>query len=106
MQQGTVYYNGTEAGTIWRDDIGKYYFSYADAYYNNPTLPAISLTMPKTTMLYESEVLFPFFYGLLTEGINKDIQCRLLRIDGEDDFSRLLKTAGDDTIGAITIKEA
>jgi len=46
-----------------------------------------------------------FFYGMLAEGINKDIQCRLLKIDEEDDFTRLIKTAGEDTIGAITVKE-
>jgi len=49
-------------------------------------------------------VLFSFFSGLLSEGINKDIQCRLLKIDENDDFTRLLKTAGEDTIGAITVK--
>jgi serine/threonine-protein kinase HipA len=38
--------------------------------------------------------------------VNKDIQCRLLRIDENDDFTRLLQTAGDDTIGAITVKPA
>jgi serine/threonine-protein kinase HipA len=49
--------------------------------------------------------LFPFFYGILSEGVNKDIQCRLLKIDEQDDFTRLLETAGEDTIGAITIKK-
>lgn len=35
-----------------------------------------------------------FFFGLLSEGINKDIQCRLLKIDEDDDFTRLIQTAG------------
>ncbi len=48
---------------------------------------------------------FPFSTGMLAEGINKDIQCRLLKIDEKDDFTRLLKTAGDDGIGAIAVKE-
>ena len=48
--------------------------------------------------------LFPFFYGLLSEGINKDIQCRLYKIDENDDFTRLLLTAREDTIGSITVK--
>jgi serine/threonine-protein kinase HipA len=48
--------------------------------------------------------LFAFFQGLLAEGINKDIQCRLLKIDENDDFLRLLQTAGNDTIGAVTVK--
>ena len=29
----------------------------------------------------------------------------LLKIDEADDFTRLIKTAGEDTIGAITVKE-
>jgi HipA-like protein len=61
--------------------------------------------LPKTQQTWQSPVLFAFFAGLLAEGINKDIQCRLLRIDEEDDFTRLLKTAGGDTIGSITVKE-
>jgi serine/threonine-protein kinase HipA len=36
--------------------------------------------------------------------MNKDIQCRLLKIDQEDDFTRLISTAGKETIGAITVK--
>ena len=103
--KGGVYYNGTRAGTIERTGEGKYVFSYDETYFIDTRMPSVSLTLPKTMQQYESDVLFPFFYGLLAEGINKDIQCRLLKIDEEDDFTRLLKTAATDTIGAITIKE-
>ena len=82
-----------------------YKFTYNNEYLINPAMPAISLTLPKSSGHYEQTVLFSFFMGLLSEGINKEIQCRLLKIDEEDDFTRLLKTAGEDTIGAITIKE-
>jgi serine/threonine-protein kinase HipA len=60
--------------------------------------------LPKGQQVYQRKDLFPFFFGLLAEGINKNIQCRLLRIDEDDNFTRLLKTAGEDTIGGITIK--
>ncbi len=105
MQRGIVFVNNVKAGTIELSDDGTYVFQYDDAYFINQSMPSISLTLPKTQMKYESGVLFPFFYGLLAEGVNKDIQCRLLKIDEEDDFTRLLKTAGSDTIGAITIRE-
>jgi len=105
MQRGIVFANNIQAGSIEYSDNGKYIFQYDDAYFRNQNMPGISLTLPKTQKRYESNVLFPFFYGLLAEGANKDIQCRLLKIDEEDDFTRLLKTAGLDTIGAITIKE-
>jgi hypothetical protein len=35
----------------------------------------------------------------------EEIQCRDLKIDPDDNFSRLLKTAHLDTISSITVKE-
>lgn len=105
MQRGIVFSNGIKAGSVERTDNLKYVFEYDRAYFANQNMPAISLTLPKTQIRYEADTLFPFFYGLLAEGVNKEIQCRLLKIDEEDDFTRLLKTSGADTIGAITIQE-
>jgi len=42
---------------------------------------------------------------MLSEGSNKAIQNRLLKIDENDYFSLLLATAMSETIGALTIKE-
>jgi HipA-like protein len=105
MAKGAVYNNGLLAGFLEKIDASRYVFTYTTEYFVNPNLPAISLSFPKTKQTYEGKELFPFFYGLLAEGINKDIQCRLLKIDENDDFTRLIKTAGEDTIGAITVKE-
>jgi serine/threonine-protein kinase HipA len=105
MARGGVYNNGILAGIIEKQTGGGYLFAYTDEYFANRNMPAVSLSFPKTVQQYTANELFPFFYGLLAEGINEDIQCRLLRIDEEDDFTRLLKTAGEDTIGAITVKE-
>jgi serine/threonine-protein kinase HipA len=105
MAKGGVYINGLLAGTLEKGADGIYRFRYEDDYFYDNSRPSISLTLPKTIQAYESTDLFPFFYGLLAEGVNKDIQCRLLKIDEEDDFTRLLKTAGEDTIGAVTVKE-
>ena len=105
MAKAEVYNNGILAGYLEKKGSADYYFTYENTYLSNPSLPAISLTLPKTQQIYHSKTLFSFFAGLLAEGINKDIQCRLLKIDEQDDFTRLLKTAGEDTIGAITINE-
>lgn len=105
MAKAEVYNNGMLAGYLEKRAPDDYRFTYAESYLTNPALPSISLSLPRTRVEHQSSVLFPFFTGLLAEGINKDIQCRLLKIDEEDDFTRLLKTAGDDTIGAITVKE-
>lgn len=105
MQKGAVYNNGRLAGFIEKHSSEKYVFRYEESYFLDESAPGISLTLPKSRLEYVSDQLFPFFAGLLTEGINKNIQCRLLRIDENDDFTRLLKTAGGDTIGAITVNE-
>lgn len=104
-QRAEVYNNGVLAGVIEKTDLGIYVFTYDDAYFIDPETSAISLTLPKTKQAYKSTALFPFFFGLLSEGVNKQTQCRLLKIDEKDHFSLLLKTANRDTIGSITIKE-
>lgn len=105
MAKAGVYNNGVLAGILEKLASEHYAFTYTDDYFANRDMPAISLSFPKTKQKYVAKELFPFFYGMLAEGINKDIQCRLLKIDENDDFTRLIKTAGEDTIGAITVKE-
>ncbi len=102
--KGAVYNNGVLAGVLEKTETGTFRFVYDDLYFANNACPSISLTLYKNQQEYVSNHLFAFFYGLLSEGVNKDIQCRLLKIDEADDFTRLLQTTGDDTIGAITIK--
>ena len=104
--KGLVYNNGLLAGRIEKDENECYLFLYDDVYFADKQHAAISLTLPKTQKEYRSETMFPFFYGLLSEGINKDIQCRLYKIDDDDDFTRLLLTTNHDTIGSITVKPA
>jgi len=105
VRKAEVYNNGVLAGILERTDRQQYIFRYDDNYFVNPARHAISLSMPKTKQEYRSHFLFPFFYGLLSEGVNKQTQCRLLRIDENDHFGLLLATAQTDTIGSITIKE-
>lgn len=102
--RGLVYNNKELAGYLEKDVNGHYIFRYDDLYFANEAKPPISLSLPKSRQEFHSEKLFAFFFGLLSEGINKDIQCRAYKIDEKDYFTRLLLTAGDDTIGAITIK--
>jgi len=101
---GLVYYNSILAGELIRQDK-EYVFIYDPDYFADPSKPAVALCFPKNRKEYRSTALFPFFYGLLAEGANKQLQCTLLKIDENDSFTRLLKTAEEATIGAITIKE-
>ncbi|MBS4043355.1 MAG: HipA N-terminal domain-containing protein [Chitinophagaceae bacterium] len=103
--KAAVYNNEILAGILEKTSSGSYSFTYDDQYLQNSAYPSISLTLPKSEKSFSATNLFPFFYGLLAEGVNKTIQCGLLKIDEKDDFTRLLKTATNETIGAITIKE-
>jgi serine/threonine-protein kinase HipA len=104
MRKANVFYNGTPAGELTEFSPNEYSFRYDDAYFADPKLPAVSLTLPKTHREYRSSQLFPYFYNLLSEGANRSLQARLLKIDENDSFGLLLATAGVDTIGAFTLK--
>ena len=99
-----VYCNETFAGTLAEENRHQFVFKYDDNYYSDAINPAISLTLPKTKKEYRGEFLFPFFFNMLSEGVNKKLQSSLLHIDEEDSFGLLMATAQNDTIGAITIK--
>lgn len=106
MRRANVYCRGVFAGVLSRDQ-GGYHFQYASEYLgkDNAQCPPISLSFPKQVSAFESPVLFPFFFGLLAEGGEKSLQCRVLRIDEEDHFTRLLKTCEAETISGVTVKE-
>jgi HipA-like protein len=105
MRKAKVYRNGVLAGILTETDKGLYVFIYDDTYFNDNTKPGISLTLPKKQMEYSSEYLFPFFFNMLSEGTNRVVQSKQLKIDEHDFFGLLLATAGYDTIGAITVKQ-
>ena len=99
-----VYRNGQLTGILIQHNTRSYEFRYNDDWFANENQPAISLTLPKTNQIYHADHLFPFFFNLLSEGVNKELQCRQLKIDETDYYSLLLATATHDTIGAVTIK--
>ena len=103
-RKAEVYFNGKLVAYLSKSD-NRYSFQYTNEYLDEENNPAISLTLPKRKEPYFLNTLFPFFYGLLAEGENKELQCRILNIDERDHFTRLLKTAEVDTIGGITVRE-
>ncbi|MBM3171734.1 MAG: HipA N-terminal domain-containing protein [Bacteroidetes bacterium] len=104
MRAIEIYRNGILAGTLTEENRQRYVFRYDDNYFNDANKPGISLTLPKTQKEYSSEFLFPFFFNMLSEGVNRKLQSTQLRIDEEDNFGLLAATAQFDTIGAITVK--
>jgi HipA-like protein len=102
-RKAMVLLNGELAGTLFKNE-GGYTFRYDDLYYNDSKKPAISATFPKSQQEFHSNFLFSFFFNMLSEGVNRQLQCKRLKIDENDFFSLLLATAGNETIGAVSIK--
>jgi serine/threonine-protein kinase HipA len=102
MKRACVYHNSDLAGILEKTTAG-YRFTYAEAYWRDPSKAAISLTLAKRQVVHESPHLFSFFFNLLSEGVNLALQSRSLRIDEQDYFGLLLATAGTETIGAVRV---
>lgn len=100
MRLCKVFVNDKEAGLLQETDERTYTFVYNDGYSGEP----VCLAMPVRKEPYHSNYLFPFFFNMLSEGANRQLQSIALHIDENDDFGILLATAQNDTIGAVTIK--
>jgi serine/threonine-protein kinase HipA len=105
MRKAIVYYKDEEAAELIQLSDGTFEFTYTSVWLDHKDKPAISLTLPKRIEVYRSEFLFPFFYNMLPEGVNKDNICFHKRIDKSDHFGLLLKSASNDTIGAVRIEK-
>jgi len=104
MRAAKVYANKILAGTLTENNDGSFTFRYDDDYFSNPTCSSVSLTLPKSQQEYYSETFFPFFFNVLSEGVNKQVQTRKFKIDKKDAFGLLMATAQNDVIGVITIE--
>lgn len=104
MRQCEVYVHGIRAGILIENNKGEFEFTYDKTYLSEKKNPPVSLTLPLREERYHSPYLFPFFFNMLSEGENRQMQSQLLHIDPEDDFGILLATAQCDTIGAVTVK--
>lgn len=100
QRKGKVYYNDIYAGLIYENET-EYVFEYDNSYNGKP----ISLTMPITSTPYRSNILFPFFDGLIPEGWLLEIAYSKFNIDIRDRFNLLLNFCND-CIGAVSIINA
>lgn len=101
MRQASVLYRDIVAGQLVEDENG-YTFTYDADYLASATAEPISLTFPLTDKPYQSNVIFPFFDGLIPEGWLLDIASRNWKINPNDRMG-LLSTCCKDCIGAISI---
>ena len=101
MRKARVYVKGAEAGVLTELVQGKaYMFEYIEEYKGLE----VSRTMPTNQKVYNFINFPPFFDGLLPEGIQLEGLLKLKKIDRSDYFSQLI-AIGEDTVGAVTVKE-
>lgn len=105
MRKAKVLFKNEEAGILTQHDDGSFTFRYHEDWVANNDRQSISLTLPKSEKEFHAKHLFPFFYNMLPEGSNKQVVCKLNRIDNEDYFGLLMTAANNDSIGAVTVKK-
>ena len=102
MKQANIYYKNVLAGVLTEGDDG-YEFHYLPEYLTSDEAKPVGLTMPLREEAYRSNVLFPFFDGLIPEGWLLDVALRNTDISMLDRMSLLLLCCKD-CIGAVSVE--
>lgn len=102
MKQAKIFMYDHPAGTLTEDENG-YTFVYDPAYLANKNAEPVSLTLPLTDKPFVSNVLHPFFDGLIPEGWLLDIAEKNWKINNRDRMSLLLACCKD-CIGAVSVQ--
>ncbi|MEY8593275.1 HipA N-terminal domain-containing protein [Butyricimonas hominis] len=102
MKQAKIFMYDHTAGTLTEDENG-YTFVYDTGYLANKHAEPVSLTLPLTDKPFVSNVLHPFFDGLIPEGWLLDIAQKNWKINNRDRMSLLLACCKD-CIGAVSVQ--
>ncbi len=102
MKQARVFNYDIFAGILTEDENG-YTFAYDADYLVGEKAEPISLTLPLTDKPYISNVLHPFFDGLIPEGWLLNLAERNWKINNRDRMSLLLACCKD-CIGAVSVQ--
>lgn len=102
MKRANIYYKDKLAGILTENDEG-YEFRYLEEYLAIENAKPVSLTLPLRKDIYKSNVLFPFFDGLIPEGWLLDVALRNTDISVLDRMSILLICCRD-CIGAVSVE--
>lgn len=101
MKTAIVYLYDRLAGRLTEDENG-FTFLYDPDFLASDGAEAVSLTLPLTDKPYHDTVLFPFFDGLIPEGLLLNIAEKSWKINQRDRMSLLLACCKD-CIGAVSV---
>ena len=102
MRTADIYYNETLAGLLKETDEGEYIFQYDDGYIENHPDQFLTFTMPVRKEPYISQLLFPFFEGLIPEGWLLNIASKNWKLNPNDRMGLLLACC-QNCIGAVSV---
>jgi len=100
-RKAKIYYRDFLAGYLVEGDQG-YSYQYDIEYLKNESSKPISLTLPLSNNVYQSNTLFPFFDGLIPEGWLLEIGEKHWKLNPRDRFELLINLCRD-TIGAVSV---
>ncbi|MCK9627639.1 MAG: HipA N-terminal domain-containing protein [Bacteroidales bacterium] len=103
MRKAIIKMDTQVAGWLTQDENG-YHFKYDSAYLSQTNAKPISLTLPLQEKVFTSNVLFPFFDGLIPEGWLLDIAEKNWKLNPRDRMGLLLACCKD-CIGAVSAEE-
>lgn len=101
MKQAAIFYQNRKAGVLTEDADG-YTFVYNKEYLSSDNARAVSLTLPLCETPYQSNVMIPFFDGLIPEGWLLDIAAKNWKINKNDRMGLLLACC-QNCIGAVSV---
>ena len=101
MRQAEIKINNNKAGRLWQDEEG-YHFEYDFEYISNGIPCPMSLTLPIQKEPFVSNILFPFFDGLIPEGWLLEIAEKNWKLNPRDRMGLLLACCHD-CIGAVSV---
>ncbi|CAN5214852.1 HipA N-terminal domain-containing protein [soil metagenome] len=102
-RKADIYVNDTKAGVLEETEFG-YRFQYDHDYHSQENSEPVSFTLPLQQEPYESQVLYPFFDGLIPEGWLLDVVEETWKMNPKDRMGLLLVSCRD-TIGNISVRE-
>jgi serine/threonine-protein kinase HipA len=102
MRKAKIYMHEFFAGILTEDENG-YHFVYEPSYLESAFAEPVSLSLPLSGNKFSSNVLFPFFDGLIPEGWLLEIAERNWKINPRDRMGILLATCRD-CIGALSVE--
>jgi serine/threonine-protein kinase HipA len=103
MRKAIIRKGEREAGWLTQDEVG-YHFTYDRVYISISDARPVSLTLPLREATYHSNVLFPFFDGLIPEGWLLDIAERNWKLNPRDRMGLLLACCKD-CIGDVSVEQ-